>query len=78
MKTKIKAEEIIKLMKQSWELGGDRLSGRHWLQKKLCCGGDSIEVHRNTLYSLLEKGLIEYGQKYEGDAFWLVRYRLRK
>jgi hypothetical protein len=81
MKTWIKAEEIIKLMKQDWELGhssGGMTRGRYWLQKGgLCKGGDTIDVHSKTLDKLQKENLIEY-YRLKNDDFWLTRYKLKK
>jgi hypothetical protein len=81
MKTWIKSEEIIKLMKQDWELGyssGGLTRGRYWLQKNgLCKGGDSIDVHSRTIDKLEKENLIEIVLPRKDDGFWLRRYRLK-
>jgi hypothetical protein len=83
MKKWIKIEEVIKLMKENWELGysqgsGRGMNGRYWLQKNgLCKGGDSIDVNGNTINKLKKENLIEYEPKRVDDSFWLTRYRLK-
>ena len=82
MKKWIKTEEVIKLMKEGWELGyfqgrGSGMNGRFWLQKKLCCGGDIIGVNGHTIKALKRKNLIDYEPKRKDDSFWLTRYKLK-
>jgi hypothetical protein len=76
----IKFEEVINLMKQGWELGYTINLGRnprYWLQKKLCCRGDTFKVNGNTIKLLKNKNLIELEPKHKGDSFWLTRYKLK-
>lgn len=70
-------DEILGLMRQGWELGqnGGRVGRpRTWLQKRLCCGGDSFNVHGGTLNALLRKQAVVALPRREGDPYWLRRY----
>jgi hypothetical protein len=85
MKTWIKAEEILNLMKAGWELGSSHecsgrsylSSNRSWLQRNgLCKGGDVIDVHSKTIDKLLKENLIESFSN-SVDPFWLIRYKIK-
>lgn len=75
--------EILRLMREGWELGFSTTlsissNGRARLQKGgLCCGGDVVRVHNSTLRSLIRKGLIRRNPKPEGK-FWLTRYEINE
>ena len=75
----IKKEEIIKLMKEGWELGtSNAMRSYHiWIQKDgLCKGGESKSIHKSTLHSLIDKKLVILEPRKHDDAFWLTRYKL--
>ena len=75
--------EIIRLMREGWELGffaplRSGSNGRARLQKGgLCSGGDVVRVHTSSLRSLIRKGLIRRNTKPEGK-FWLTRYEINE
>ncbi len=77
---KIKSEEIIKLLKENWELGiSTEINPNCWIQKNgLCRGGESKQIHLNTFKSIKTKGIIVEEKIRDGDAFWLRRYKLKK
>ncbi len=52
--------EIVDLMRNGWELGGDMsINGRDWIQKGgLGRGGEAKNVNGNTTYALYKKGVI--------------------
>ncbi|MFA5306526.1 MAG: hypothetical protein WC365_03690 [Candidatus Babeliales bacterium] len=56
-----KQKEVIKLMANGWELGLDiGLTGRYWMQQGGCGrGGESKNIHANTIYFLNHKKLIK-------------------
>ena len=73
------AAEILRLMKEGWELGygtGFREAGQFWLQKNgLCRGGETRNIHASTARSMFEKGLIKLSTRKQ-EKFWLRRYEL--
>ena len=73
-KKPITQEDILKYLCKKWELGCS--DGRWWFQKKLCCGGDSIDVHASSAWALFRKGKIKQLPSKKTDKFWLNRYGL--
>lgn len=55
-----KQKEVLKLMADGWELGLDiGISGRYWMQQGGCGkGGESRNLHTNTIYFLIRKNMI--------------------
>jgi len=75
---KITQKGIITKMIEGWQLGqSTNIQGsRFWLQKKLCCGGDSINADGRFVIALLRKGYIIKKPRLENDSYWLTRYGL--
>lgn len=70
---------VVYFMREGWQLGrsdnGAR-GPRFWLQRKLCCGGETINVHLGTIGAMRKRGMIEQVEPKPGDRFWLTRYEL--
>jgi hypothetical protein len=76
---KLTEEQVIEKLKEGWELGlFSSWSGgsRAAMQERLCGGGTSHSVHKNTVASMLRRRVLEYAPRKSGDAFWLKRLRL--
>lgn len=81
MRSLIKKDEVLKLLKEGWELGTSnhgRGGRRVWLQRKLMCGGKSYNIHGASFNSLVDSGTIVRLQRRKGEQFWLTRWRLKK
>jgi hypothetical protein len=76
----LKKIEIIEYLNKGWQLGtSSGFSGKSaWLQRELCCGGDSFTCHLGSFYSLLRKNIIRQLPRQKDDLFWLTRYGLSK
>ena len=76
MKLTSKQLEVINLMGEGWELCvSSTISGNVWVQKDGCGkGGRSVNLHKNTFYSLLDKGFL----KMKCDGFPTRCYVLRR
>jgi len=76
----ISQDEIIEKLKEGWELGMSNAisSGRSraWMQRNMCCGGDTFDVRMATLHALLKHNKIVQKPKHEKDNYWLTRYGL--
>jgi len=69
---------VIDKMNDGWELGSSASyrgsSGSCWLQKgKLGHGGESINVNRATLYSLLKRKLIKHIYGFPTSKYILIK-----
>lgn len=73
---KITKTRVIELLQNGWELGHS--NGGAWMQKKLCCGGESHRVHVAAFSSLRKSGEIVRLPRRDNDAFWLYRYGLKQ
>ena len=74
----ITKNQVLELLRAGWELAGPGHTTSPWMQKKLCCGGESHSVHVNSFVSLRRRGQIIALPNRPSDAFWLHRYGLPK
>lgn len=75
MKLPTKAYDVVLKLRAGWELGQSTAFGheRCWIQKDgIGRGGESINIHGNTLQALLRRGLV----KRVGHGFPTQRYKL--
>jgi hypothetical protein len=68
---------VLSKLSEGWELGSrSGLNSMYWMQKSLCCGGDSERVRGQTVHSLVARGQIVRLPKRTDDPYWLTRYSL--
>lgn len=71
---------VIDALKNGWELGhSSTADGRWWLQQDgLGRGGKTIDVHANTAFALLKRGLIEQKRYGFPTSLWGLVENRRK
>lgn len=69
-----KQKEVIRLMREGWELAKSRtFKGRSWLQKNaIGKGGETKYLHRSTFITLYERKLIEGEYSFPTSKFTLT------
>jgi hypothetical protein len=62
---------VIDKMKQGFEIAHS--DGRCWMQKRIGCGGESINVHANTAHALYKMGAFKKDRElnYGGEVHHL-------
>ena len=79
MKLSQRQLEVLRLLKEGWELGHYFTWGTIdcWLQKNgLGFGGETKKVNLNTLHSLRNRGLITFAGRKLKDSLSMSRYKL--